>query len=133
MSLTVMWSAMAFLRAQYSEQNAAGQSEIFRPSGRRDRQLTSPIPGDILIFANAPRPAGRRAGQREVNTMPEIRKMACRRILNSHAELLSPLTLVRDPGIKAEVFETKVDWYRTLADQDLDQIVFNPDLSQPPG
>jgi len=46
-------------------------------------------------------------------------------------EKLRPLALVSDPVIKENVTRVAQDWFMTLADQDLDQVVFNLNTSQP--
>jgi hypothetical protein len=40
-------------------------------------------------------------------------------------EKMRPLALVSDPAIKEKLISAAGDWFMTLADQDLDQIVFN--------
>jgi hypothetical protein len=45
-------------------------------------------------------------------------------------ETIRPLVFVPDPANKERIMNMKEEWYMTLADQDLDQIVSNLDLNR---
>jgi len=47
------------------------------------------------------------------------------------ANRMKPLMLVSDLAIREKVKNLTEDWFMTLADQDLDQVVFNLDINQP--